>query len=167
MEAIPLYRRKKIVAAVENGESVTAVAKWFEISRDTVDRYRNLARAGELQPRPPAGGPEPKLDENGLQRLRQLVADTPDATLEASAEALANGKKADGKKADGEGRRSQLGPSGGRCRNRVLSRRRKVPRASEQDEEAVRQQRHEWVQFAATSDPAGLVFWTRPASQRI
>ncbi len=83
--------RTRIVEAYENGEgSVREVAERFAVSPGTVQNYRNLKRAtGRLDPRPVGGGVAPLLGAEGLQKVRQLVEEQPDATEEELADELA------------------------------------------------------------------------------
>lgn len=75
--------RERIVAAVERGEhSLRQLAHLFAVSLSFVVRLlQRYRRTGSLQPAPHAGGPTPLFDAATVERLRQLVADQPDATL--------------------------------------------------------------------------------------
>ena len=82
--------RQRILAAVDRGEgSRRQLAARFSVDVSTITRLLQLRRqTGSLDPRPHAGGTEPTLDHEGLQRLRKLVEQTPDATLEQSKQTL-------------------------------------------------------------------------------
>jgi transposase len=76
--------RERILAAVDNREgSRRQLAAQFRVDVSTITRLLQLRRqTGSLDPRPHGGGTEPALDHEGLQRLRKLVEEAPDATLE-------------------------------------------------------------------------------------
>ena len=77
--------RERIVAAVDNHEgSRRAIAVRFRVDVSCITRLLQLRRqTGSLEPRPHRGGKPPTLDRDGLERLRGLVRERPDATLEA------------------------------------------------------------------------------------
>jgi transposase len=76
--------RERILAAVDNREgSRCQIAARFCVDVSTITRLLQLRRqTGSFDPRPHCGGTEPTLDQEGLERLRTLVKETPDATLE-------------------------------------------------------------------------------------
>jgi transposase len=76
--------RSRILAAIDNREgSRRQLAARFSVNVSTITRLLSLRRqTGSFDPRPHGGGTEPTLDLRGLQRLRELVEETPDATLE-------------------------------------------------------------------------------------
>src|SRR3954452_23185569 len=76
--------RERILKAIDNREgSRRKLAARFCINPSTITRLLQLRRqTGSFDPRPHAGGAEPTLDREGLERLRKLVEETPDATLE-------------------------------------------------------------------------------------
>lgn len=144
MEPIPTYRRKKIVAAVDRGLSVADVAGRFEISETTVRKFLKLRESGSLKPKPPSGGPPPSLDDDDRERLRAAVDEQPDATLAELKE------------------RCRLDVSESTvCRELQKldrPRKRKVPRASEQKEERIQQQRSEWAARTEEIHPERFLF---------
>jgi len=77
--------RTRIIAAVDNHEgSRRAIARRFQVDVSCITRLLQLRRpTGSLQPRPHGGGRRPVLDSDGLEQLRALVQERPDATLEA------------------------------------------------------------------------------------
>lgn len=77
--------RQRILAAVDNREgSRRQLAARFSVNVSTITRLLQLRRqTGSSQPRPHGGGIAPTLDHDALERLRGLVEQTPDATLEA------------------------------------------------------------------------------------
>ena len=76
--------RKRILDAVDNHEgSRRKLAARFKVNTSTITRLLQLRReTGSFEPRPHGGGVEPTLDHDALERLRELVEETPDATLE-------------------------------------------------------------------------------------
>src|SRR4051795_1978275 len=77
--------RSRILNAVDNREgSRRKLAVRFKVNTSTITKLLRLRReTGSLAPRPHGGGVEPTLDHDALERLRKLVEETPDATLEA------------------------------------------------------------------------------------
>src|SRR4051812_30852959 len=77
--------RHRILNAVDNCEgSRRNLAARFSVDPSTMTRWLQLRRhTGSSQPRPHAGGVTPTLDHDALERLRALVEEAPDATLEA------------------------------------------------------------------------------------
>jgi transposase len=77
--------RQRILAAVDNREgSRRQLAARFSVNVSTLTRLLQLRRqTGSSQPRPHGGGIAPTLDHDASERLRGLVEQTPDATLEA------------------------------------------------------------------------------------
>ena len=76
--------RQRILDAVDNHEgSRRKLAARFCVNPSTITRLLQLRRqTGSFEPRPHAGGVTPTLDQDALERLRTLVEQTPDATLE-------------------------------------------------------------------------------------
>src|SRR3982751_3440373 len=120
--------RKRILDAVDNKEgSRRKLAARFKVNTSTITKLLRLRReTGSFEPRPHAGGVAPTLDDDALRRLRELVEETPEATLEA--------------------RRQRMGISGSRmiiCRalQRLnLPLKKKSPHASERDTPGVEQE---------------------------
>jgi transposase len=77
--------RRRILDAVDNREgSRRGLAARFCVDVSTITRLLQLRRqTGSLDPRPHGGGVAPTLDHEALERLRKLVEETPDATLES------------------------------------------------------------------------------------
>ncbi|MHC5537464.1 transposase [Singulisphaera rosea] len=114
----------------------------FKVNTATITKLLQLRRqTGSIDPRPHAGGVAPTLDGDGLQRLRKLVEESPDATLESL--------------------RQRKGITGSRmiiCRalqKLGLPMKKKSPHASERDAPGVQQDRSE---FAEDVEPRRLVF---------
>ena len=76
--------RERIVAAVDHHEgSRRGIARRFRVSVSFLTRLLELRReTGSLDPRPHGGGQTPALDREALERLRRLIEDRPDATLQ-------------------------------------------------------------------------------------
>src|SRR3954454_15933844 len=77
--------RRRILDAIDNREgSRRKLAARFKVNVSTITRLLQLRRdTGSFEPRPHGGGVAPTLDRDGLERLRKLVEEAPDATLEA------------------------------------------------------------------------------------
>ena len=82
--------RTRIVRAYRNREgSIRELAERFVVAPGTVQDYLRLARAnGTPAPRPHGGGASPLLDEKGMETVRALVQQKPDATQRDLVEAL-------------------------------------------------------------------------------
>jgi transposase len=76
--------RERILKAIDNHEgSRRKLAARFGVNPSTITRLLQLRRqTGSFDPRPHAGGVTPTLDHDALERLRKLVEEAPDATLE-------------------------------------------------------------------------------------
>jgi transposase len=146
MKAYSQDLRKRILDTVHRGDgSLRQIARRFLVSVSFVTRLLQLQRStGSLEPRPHGGGNPAVLGPNDLEQLRELIRQQPDATLEEL--------------------RQRLGVS---CSlmtiSRALSklglpRKKKIPRAEEQDRPEVQQQRREFCAKLAGLDPRRLVF---------
>jgi transposase len=138
--------RQRIVDTVLRGDgTIRQIAERFLVSVSFVTRLLQLYRStGSVEPRPHGGGNPAVLTPEDLQRLRALIRQQPDATLAEC--------------------RAHLGAS---CSlmtvSRALSglglpRKKKVPRAEEQESPAVQEQRREFRAGFAGIDPHRLVF---------
>src|SRR3954447_12329250 len=138
--------RSRILDAVDNREgSRRKLAVRFKVNTSTITKLLRLRReTGSIEPRSPAGGVAPALDGDALQRLRKLVEETPDATLEML--------------------RQRMGIPGSRmiiCRalqKLGLPLKKKSPHASERDTPEVREQRREFAEDVEPPAPGRLVF---------
>jgi transposase len=124
---------------------VKQIAARFLVSISFVTRLLQLHRTtGSVEPRPHGGGHPAVLTPEDLERLRELIRDRPDATLEecrrhlGSSCSLATISRA----------LSRLG----------LPRKKKVPRAAEQGNPEVQEQRRAFCEALAGVDPRRLVF---------
>jgi transposase len=138
--------RKRILDAVDNREgSRRKLAIRFKVNTSTITKLLQLRReTGSFEPRPHGGGIEPTLDHDALERLRKLVEETPDATLETL--------------------KRELGVSGSRmiiCRalkKLGLPLKKKSKRASERDTPEVQEERREFGEAVEHVEPRRLVF---------
>jgi transposase len=82
--------RIRIIGAIERGEeSWRQIARRFVVHVSFVIRLvRSYRETGTVQPRPHGGGRKPALGSEQLERLRALLRDRPDATLEELRQAL-------------------------------------------------------------------------------
>jgi len=138
--------RQRVLDAVERHEgSIRQIARRFVVSLSFVVRLlQTHRRTGSIRPKPHGGGHPAALTPEDLERLRELIRQRPDATLEEC--------------------RQHLGAS---CSTMTISRalrrlglprKKKVPRAAEQDRPEVQQQRREFCKELAGVDPRRLVF---------
>ena len=89
MASYSLDLRERIVKAhIEEGQSKSAVARRFGVSRWSVERYVRRSAAGKLAATPHLGRRR-RLDAKGCEVLRQQVEDHHDWSLEQHATALA------------------------------------------------------------------------------
>jgi len=90
MEAYSIDLRQRIVNACKKAEGTAReVAKRFMVTPKTVYNYLNLEReTGSIAPRPHGGGPEPKLDDAGVQEVRAVLEEKNDRTLAEVADEL-------------------------------------------------------------------------------
>jgi|tagenome__1003787_1003787.scaffolds.fasta_scaffold20526976_1 transposase len=136
--------RRRVVEAVEHKEgSLRQVARRFCVSVTFITRLVGLRRqTGSLVPRPHGGGHRPALDEAGQQRLRQLLQEQPDATLEELAQRLGCGRMAVWRT----------------LRKLKITRKKKTRRADERGRPDVQQKRQAFCAELADLDPEQLVF---------
>ena len=110
------------------------------------------ARPARSSPGPTAAASPPPSIDDALERLRELVEETPDATLETL--------------------KQKMGVSGSRmiiCRalqKLGLPLKKKSPHASERDTPEVQEERREFAEEVEPIEPSGLSSWTRPGSRR-
>jgi transposase len=138
--------RQRILNAVDNHEgSRRKLAARFGVNTSTITRLLQLRKqTGSFEPRPHGGGAAPTLDQEGLDRLRGLVAENPDATLEAH--------------------KRSLGISGSimivwRALKKLdITVKKKSPHAAERDTPEVRQKRRSFRREVKPIEPGRLVF---------
>jgi transposase len=138
--------RQRILDTVQRREgSLRQIARRFLVSVSFVTRLlRTYRNTGSLEPKPHGGGNPPVLTPEDLERLRELIRQQPDATLEEC--------------------RQRLGTS---CSTMTISRaldklglprKKKVPRAQDQGSPEVQEKRREFCEELAGIDPRRLVF---------
>ena len=138
--------RQRVLETVQRGEgSLRQIARRFLVSLSFVVRLlQTYRRTGSIQPQAHRGGNPAKLDPEDLERLRELVRQQPDATLEEL--------------------RQRLGVA---CSTMTICRalkklglplKKKVPRAQDQDRPDVQERRQEFSAELAGVDPHRLVF---------
>jgi transposase len=90
MKPYSMDLRQRVAQAVEQREgSFRQLARRFCVSPSFITRLLALRRqTGSLAPRPHRGGPPPLLDPQKIQRLQQMLHDTPDALLDELAQRL-------------------------------------------------------------------------------
>jgi transposase len=138
--------RQRVLDAVERGEgSIRQIARRFVVSLSFVVRLLQIhRRTGSIAPKPHRGGHPPALGPEELERLRELVRQQPDATLEEL--------------------RQRLGvpcSTAAICRaldKLALPRKKKVPRANEQDRPEVQEKRQGFCEALSGIDPHRRVF---------
>jgi transposase len=84
MRPYSLDLRQRVLAVVDEGKLPRGrIAHLFSVSASWIRRLVQRRRqTGSIAPLPHRGGPQPKLGEEHLQRLRELVREKSDATLE-------------------------------------------------------------------------------------
>jgi transposase len=138
--------RQRILDTIQRGEgSLRQIARRFLLSVSFVTRLLRSHRAtGSLEPQPHRGGNPAVLTPEDLERLRELIRQQPDATLEECR------------------RRLNVSCSTmtiSRALSRLgLPRKKKVPRAAEQDRPEVQEQLRAFCKELAGVDPRRLVF---------
>jgi transposase len=138
--------RQRIVDTVPRGDgTIGQIAERFLVSVSFVTRLLQTYRGtGSVEPRPHGGGNPAVLTPEHLERLRELIRQQPDATLEEC--------------------RTHLGASCSlmtisRALSRLeLPRKKKIPHAQEQDRPDVQERRREFCEGLAGVDPRRLVF---------
>jgi transposase len=145
MRPYSLDLRQRVAQAVDNHEgSLRQLARRFFVSLSFVARLLALRRQTQsLDPRPHRGGRRPAIDGADLDRLRQLVADQPDATLDELAQRLGKGSTAAVCRA---------------LRRLNITRKKKVLRADQRQRPDVLRKRKEFLQELATTDPEHRVY---------
>jgi len=137
--------RQRLAEAVDRRQgSFRQLARRFRVSLSFITRLLALRRqTGSLAPRPHQGGPLPLLDAaDGLQRLRQLVHDQPDAILDELAQPLGCSRMTVWRA----------------LRKLKMTRKKKVFRADERDRPDVRRKRQQFQKELAGLDPKRLIF---------
>src|SRR3954449_2660757 len=138
--------RQRVLDTVRRGEgSLRQIADRFLVSVSFVTRLLRTHRdTGSLEPQPHGGGNPAVLTPEDLERLRALIRQQPDATLEECRQRLGVGC-------------STMTIS--RALSRLgLPRKKKVPRATEQGSPEVRERRREFCDELSGVDPRRRAF---------
>jgi transposase len=138
--------RQRVFETVQRGEgSLRQIARRFLVSVSFVTRLlRSHRTTGALEPKPHGGGNPAALGPEDLERLREIIRRQPDATLEECRQRL--------------GASCSLMAISRALSKLGLPRKKKVPRAHEQDRPEVQEQRREFCKELAGLDPRRLVF---------
>jgi transposase len=138
--------RQRILDTVQRGEgSLRQIAQRFLVSVTFVTRLLQLHRStGSLQPQPHGGGNPPVQGPKDLERLREFIQQQPDATLEECRQHL--------------GVSCSLMTLSRALRQLGLPRKKKVPRAGDQDRPEVQKQRREFRAELSGVDPHRLIY---------
>ena len=73
--------RERVVAARERGQSAAEIARFFQLSKRSVERYCKLmADTGGIQPKQRGGYRRSRLEKHD-ETLRRWIGDQPDLTL--------------------------------------------------------------------------------------
>jgi transposase len=138
--------RQRILDTVARGEgSLRQIAQRFLVNVSTIVRLLSQHRqAGSAEPKPHGGGRRPALGPDDFGRLRELIREQPDATLDELRDRLGIGC-------------SRMAIS--RALKKVgITRKKKVLHASERDTPKGRRQRKAFREQVAGIDPGHLVF---------
>jgi transposase len=146
MKPYSLDLRERVAAAVEHHEgSWRPIARRFRVRVSFITRLQRRRRqTGDLTPKPHGGGHPPALDEAACQRLREVLRERPDATLQELRQRL---------------RLSCSLTALWRALRRLnITRKKKTRRHEEQDRPDVQEQRAVFAEAVAEVDPEHLVF---------
>jgi transposase len=81
--------RKLIIQAHADGMGATEIARVYRVTRKTVyNLVEHEKRSGQLAADMSSVGRKPALDETGLGKMRQLILENPDMTLEEIKESM-------------------------------------------------------------------------------
>jgi transposase len=146
MKAYSQDLRQRILETVQRGDGTLGqIARRFLVSVSFITRLLQRHRStGSLEPRAHGGGNPAVLSPEDLEQLRELVQKQPDATLEELRQRLGVSC-------------SLMTISRALCKL-GLPRKKKIPRAQDQDRPDVQQQRREFCAKLAGVDPRRLVF---------
>ena len=138
--------RQRVVETIQRGDgSVRQIASRFLVSVSFVTRLLHLHRTtGSVEPRTHGGGNPAVLGPEDLERLGELIRRQPDATLEECRRRL--------------GLSCSLMTISRALSKLGLPRKKKVPRAEEQDRPEVQERRREFCKQLAGVGPERLVF---------
>lgn len=88
MKALSNDIRSRLIAAKNAGEgSVAKLAKQFRVGTATVQRlFKQFKETGKIDPLPHGGGVRDKISDSDLPKLKDLIAEKPDRTLQEIAD---------------------------------------------------------------------------------
>jgi transposase len=138
--------RERAAAAVDHHEgSFRQIARRFRIGLSTLRRWlQRRLQTGALDPKPHGGGQPRTVDAQNAERLKDLVRQQPDATLDELKAGL--------------GLRCSRMAIFRALRRLRISRQKKVLHASERDTPPVKRKRRDFRRRMAQGDPEHLVF---------
>jgi transposase len=138
--------RERIIAAVDKREgSRRQIARRFSVDVSCITRLLQLRRqTGSIEPRPHGGGKPPILDQGALERLRRLVQEHPDATLQELQQRLGVG--------------GSLMIVWRALEKLGITRKKKTKHADERDRPDVRKKRRSFRKGIKSVEPKRLVF---------
>ena len=138
--------RERVISAVDHHEgTLSHIARRFQVSLKTVRRWLQRRRqTGSLDPAPHGGGRHRAVDGQDAERLKQLVRERPDATLDEMNTSLG----LDCSRMAIARALVRLG----------ISRKKKSLHASERDTPKVKRKRRDFRRKLAQVDPKHLVF---------
>lgn len=96
MQPYSMDLRQRVIEAYENGEGSQAeLAETFGVSQAWVEKlWRRWRETGSVAPKPHGGGRRAKISGKKEERLRKIVEEAPDATLdELLAKCRVNGSR--------------------------------------------------------------------------
>lgn len=138
--------RERILATVARGEdSLREIAARFLVDVSTIVRLlKRYRQSGSAAPRPHAGGRRPVLGDDDLKRLRELVREQSDATLQELRDRLGIG--------------CSLMAVVRALKKLGITRKKKVLHDAQRDTPEGREKRSAFLEAAAGVDPKRLVF---------
>lgn len=82
MRPISNEKRELIIEARERGEKIETIARWVQVSESSVKNIIRLNKEkGTVSPKPYKGR-KPKISNEQIASIEQMIRDKPDATLE-------------------------------------------------------------------------------------
>lgn len=74
--------RKRIIRALNEGESYAQISKNLQVNKSTISRLlKRYRESGSYAPRPLNNGRKPRLNEEMLQKIRDKIKEQSDVTL--------------------------------------------------------------------------------------
>jgi len=146
MNAYSTDLRQRIVSAVERQDgSIRQIARRFQVDPSFITKLmKRFRQTGSLEPKPHGGGRSPAFDQDDLERLRQRVAERPDATLQELRQFM--------------GMKGSLAAIGRALRKLDITRKKKSLHAAEQDRPEVQKKRRAFQRKVKPIEPERLVF---------